>query len=256
MSIDVTAIIMFHHEGKLGTPSILSFQKMVDHGRSAGLKIEAITVLDRPDEETVRVVDSFRDAFDSVLTIDSGDLGIARNFGISHASGSHIAVFDGDDLWGSSWLARAHSWSVNSKIRNAILHPQLVHYFSASDYMVQSRDHAAPAGSKSFHFIHVDSSSIGFDKRAIVFNNLWTSNCFAHRDVFKAFPYKAIDPVSGFGVEDWMWNAETLAAGIRHAVVVDTVHCVRIKDANSLGVQNSRQGLLPPIHLISKQLEL
>lgn len=256
MSIDVTAIIMFHQEGKLATPSILSFRKMVEYSRRAGLQIETITVLDRPDDETVRVLDSFKNDFDSVITIDNGDLGVARNRGISHASGSYIAVFDGDDLWGASWLARAHAWSIENKIRNAILHPQLVHYFSAADYMEQSLSHSAPSNAKSFHFIHVDSGSIGFDKRAIFFNNLWTSNCFAHREVFNAYPYKAVEQVSGFGVEDWMWNAETLAAGIRHAVVADSVHCVRIKESNSLGNQNSKQGLLPPIHLISKQLEV
>jgi glycosyltransferase involved in cell wall biosynthesis len=255
MMIDVTAIIMFHREGKIATPSILSFRKMVEQARSAGLKVETIAVLDRADDETVRVLDGFRSGFDNLIVIDSGDLGVARNQGIRQASGSYISVFDGDDLWGSSWLVRAHAWSVENKDRNAILHPQLVHYFSAADYLVQSRDHVAPTNSKSFHFVHVDSCSIGFDKRAIVFNNLWTSNCFAHRDVFAAFPYKAVDPISGFGVEDWMWNAETLAAGIRHAVVSDSVHCVRIKQSNSLGGQNSRQGLLPAIHLVSKQLE-
>ena len=70
---------------------------------------------------------------------------------------------------------------------------------------------------------------------------------FAHRSVHEKYPYVAIDKQTGFGVEDWSWNIETSWKGLRHLVVDDTVHLIRVKQHGSLGMQNTAEGLLPQL---------
>jgi hypothetical protein len=73
--------------------------------------------------------------------------------------------------------------------------------------------------------------------------------------LFERFPYEQVNHDKGFGVEDWLWNAQTLAAGMRHAVAPDTVHCVRLKQSGSLSTQNTEKFLLPPLHRYARDLE-
>jgi hypothetical protein len=99
----------------------------------------------------------------------------------------------------------------------------------------------------------VDSEAPDFDLSAIVFANLYASQCFARSGLFARYPYPPVERSRGFGVEDWAWNAQTLCDGVRHAVVPDTVCLVRQKP-DSLSLRNIREGLLPPLHLYADRL--
>lgn len=79
----------------------------------------------------------------------------------------------------------------------------------------------------------------------IRFENLWSANVLARRALYEKFPYKKSERRKGLGVEDWSWNIETVAAGVEHDIVEETVHLIRVKDTGSLGVQNATEGLLP-----------
>ena len=97
----------------------------------------------------------------------------------------------------------------------------------------------------SVYLVHRSSEAPAFKRDVLFLNNVWTANVFARRAVHTRFPYAAVDKASGFGVEDWSWNIQTLWRGIPHLIVPDTVHLIKIKDAGSLGRQNVVQGLLP-----------
>jgi hypothetical protein len=96
--------------------------------------------------------------------------------------------------------------------------------------------------------MHHDSRDSTFDREALRFNNVYTSNTFAPIDIYKSFPFLEVNAELGFGVEDWAWNAMTLMRGVEHIAVPDTVHLVRVKGSASLGKENASRGLLPPLH--------
>lgn len=249
----ITAIIVFHREGALAVPSILSFIRMVKATREHGLKVEAVAILDKADPTTKSLVELHSRDFDVISEVAFGDLGKTRNHAIEHAKGKYIACVDGDDLWGINWLTEAYR-SCEIESRSIIYHPKLIWYFCADDYIGQQNG-KRPEYSKSFAFIQVDSRHTAFDPKSLYFSNVWTANSFGLREIYVEYPYRAVNSDTGFGVEDWTWNAETLSSGIKHGVVEGTVHCVRIKSSGSLGQQNMRNGILPSVYKFADALE-
>ena len=231
---DITVTVHFHREGALVLPALASMRDMVEAARTKGLNVESRAVLDRADDLTRRLVASRGAWLCGVEEVSVGDLGLARNAGIRSARGEFVAVLDGDDLWGAEWLHLAYSAAKGAGV--AIWHPEYLYYFY--DFEVLSP--YCPDISV------MEASDVPeFDRDAKFFGNLWSANAFALRTVFLRHTYRAVDRETGFGVEDWSWNIETLLAGIPHRIVRDTVHLIRKKEMGSLHMQNVRNGLLP-----------
>ncbi len=246
-SCDITAIVNFHAEGIYAEAAIRSFERMCRCAQDQGLVVEKMAVLDRADALTTRIVQDASAVFDAIEFVDFGDLGDSRNHGVQRATGKYLALFDGDDMWGSSWLHRAHHEVSRSK-KDVIAHPEWMYYFSDEDFSRTSLYEKPASGSRSFFMRHIGSKSSRFDVAAIMFNNVYSSNSFARRSLLLRFPYLKVDRMKGLGVEDWYWNAMTLRHGIEHLAVPESVHVIRVKSsASSLGVRNAASGLLPPL---------
>lgn len=246
--IDIGLTIVFHREGPLAVPALASMADMADRTTAAGLRLETRAILDRPDHDTQRIVRKAGRWLDDIVTVDFGDLGASRNEGTRLSSCSHLAFLDGDDLWGADWLVRAAAALLATRgPDDAVWHPEWLYYFDDRDFAVHTAGGLPKTGARSFLLRHVASDSPELDRRGLLMNNFWTANVFAPRSLHERFPYREIDRSAGFGIEDWSWNIETLAAGVRHAVVPDAVHLIRVKQSGSLGVQNSLDGLLPAI---------
>lgn len=244
----ISAIINFHAEGLLAPASLASYFRCCAAAAASGFEVETIAILDRASAETAACVEVCRSRLSIVEHVDFGDLGESRNHAVRAASGDLIAFFDGDDLWGSDWLALAARSVAQLASGETIFHPEVVYYFDQADYPVQSADVTPSALARSFHLIHQDSASSMFDAGALLFNNVWTSNVVAARRTLLRHPLPRVDHQGGFGVEDWTWNVSTLAAGIRHAVVPGTVELVRVRDTPSLSQRNLQRRLIPPLH--------
>lgn len=245
MNIDCSLILNVHREGKALIPSLLSLGDVVETAKASGLTLEVLAVLDEPDVATQTVLGECAHIFDGVHQVRLGDLGQARNFGIDRAQGQFVAVLDGDDLWCSDWVVKARAEAERDSSTEVILHPEFAYFFDAADEDLGSPTSHPASSARSFVMTHRSSDDPKFDRSALLFNNVWTSNSFARRETFLAHPYKKVDAGRGTGFEDWSWNAETLVAGFVHRIVPGTVHMVRIKHQGSLGSDNARQGLLP-----------
>ena len=245
---DITVIIIFHKEGNLCIPALSSMKDMIDRARDKGLRIEARAVLDKPDAITKSMVYDRGAFLDHIDEVDVGDLGLARNIGTQNASGQFLAFLDGDDLWGDEWLTLAHQEATqpNAPIIG-VWHPSTLYYFSTKDYNNHSLTANPKAGLEGFYFNHFSSQDDAFNKNTLFLNNVWSANFFAHREVYLNNPYKPVMRDSGFGIEDWSWNLETVWKNIPHLVVRNTVHIIRLKEFGSLGKQNTAEGLL--VHL-------
>ncbi len=242
----ITATVIFHREGAFAIPALGSMHDAVKAARDAGLEVEARAILDRPDDTTRTIVSALGQWLDERAEVDFGDLGSARNEGVRRAGGEFLAFLDGDDLWGSRWLVEGHRAAKSKGEEQAIWHPELLYYFDERDFDRQSSAAFPRAATQSYYFRQVASDRDGFDARILGMQNLWSANVFCPRSVHLTFPYRSIDRSTGFGVEDWTWNIETLAAGVQHLVVADAVHMILVK-GKSLGTNNVADGLLPYI---------
>lgn len=243
-SYQISATIIFHSEGNLAIPSLGSFLAMVDRARSTGLSVQPQILLDRPTQATAEFVAERRSIVDRLEEVDFGDLAATRNYGVERADGEYLAFFDGDDLWCDDWLVLAHA-AARDEPSPGIWHPEFLYYFQEADYDRHSTTDIPKPDAQSFWMRHSASDGPGFDRTKILFNNLWTANVFARKELHLRFPYRHFDRQKGFGVEDWSWNIETLFAGVPHKIVPDSVHLIRQKTLGSLGTRNMEEGLLP-----------
>lgn len=245
--VDLTLVLNFHAEGHLAKVSTASAAMAVQRAKRGGNQVRLIAVMDRPDELTRSVVESHGSIWDGILECDFGDLGLARNFAVDSVATPWLCFMDGDDLCGDEWLVKACLVAETEDCSRAFLHPEWIFYFNESDLLNQSQTATPRPGAKSFYMRQVSSTEPHFDANVLRFNNVYTSNQLGMISLYKGFPFRSVDHVRGFGVEDWTWNATGLAMGVRHLVVPETVHLVRVREIDSLGKANARANLLPEL---------
>ena len=213
MSTDVVIIVPGHSEGILARRTLKAAQKSADYARQRGISVEIVGVLDRATIETRAVFDEF---VNYRFEVDYGDLGETRNFGVAATDAKYVAFCDADDLFGLTWVHDA--FQTAEKLGAAVLHPQLIAFFGDVQQI--------------FLREHLSTDDGRFDYDTLTQYNAWSALCFARRDVLLGTPYVAVG--KGCGYEDWQFNLDTLAKGIPHVAVPNTIHWVRVKAKGSL----------------------
>jgi hypothetical protein len=206
MTFDITAAVIVHREGALAAASIRSLEAAAALAEAAGLTIERSYVLDRPDTATRSLIEQMCPAPWQGIILDAGDQGAARNHAAETARGQYIAFLDGDDLWGQSWLVRAHAAAAGLR-PEAIIHPEFAYFFEGDATILR----------------HVDQDDPEFDLDLLRAVNYWDGLCFCRTAIYRAHPYAPRDLARGWALEDWHWNCETLNAGYRHRIAPETV---------------------------------
>ncbi|HTA37428.1 MAG TPA: glycosyltransferase family A protein [Candidatus Acidoferrales bacterium] len=225
--IDVTAVLNVHDEAILTGPSVLNFEATIGRARDAGLAVESLVVLDKPTPETVLQFEHAQARGHRIVMSDAGNLALARNVAVEHASGRFVGFLDADDLWSENWLAEAFAFCRSQKAVAA--HSEFNLFFGKSPGTIVA---------------HADSKDAAFDPDVLRVANYWDSLVFTSRETLQKHPYAPIDFVEGYGYEDWHWNCLTFAAGIHHRPVPGTVHFKRRRE-RSLTTESIDSDLLP-----------
>jgi glycosyltransferase involved in cell wall biosynthesis len=179
-------------------------------------KYELIVVIDKAAGDTTQaVVDLIGEAPAGVrvqpITIDTGDLGPARNVGVKMARGRFVSFIDADDAMGCTFLRTMFEHARRYDHDDFILHHRWSCMFSAA----------------SFWHYHVGSDDPCFSPKDTIQYNPASALAFGPKSVFERFPYRPANDTWGW--EDWTHYTETLGAGVEHPCVDGTVFFVRMK---------------------------
>ena len=133
------------------------------------------------------------------------------------------SFIDADNLFGLKWIPKFYDY-LEGLGRDVVVHPEYHVAFEAENVVWKQ----------------LSSTDPDFNPGIFMEFNYWDANCAAKKSLLSKFPYQPTISSKGFGFEDWHFNCETIAAGIEHHVVPQTVHFLRKKRTGSL-LASSRQ---------------
>ncbi len=234
-----TAIINVHREGALLTPTLRSLILAKKVAAEAGFTVRFDVVADRPDARTLYVVEQFAEHINRVQTVEYGNLTMSRDHGITNSETDLVFLHDGDDLYSSNWYTALWKQIVSGAFDdNTVYHTRLFARFGALYDVCKIPD----------------STSIAFDPYSLLVDWYFSNKCVFNRKLVQDYPIPPIDKTRGLGNEDWSWSADTIAAGVRHTFLPDTICFYRVKPSHlSLGavkgVMQSRSPLYETAHI-------
>lgn len=243
---DLTVIVTTHAEGRLLRPTVRSIELALLRVQDAGWSAELLFICDRIDTRTQFEVNYWVTRREDlpfevrVMQVELGESGAARNAGVSAASGRYVAFVDGDDLISEDYLLGAIG-RLDACSIPTIMHPHLVVSFGARSLLWETESTL--------------SGTITY--RDLLRHNQWPSSSVLPRTLGLQHPYRILHPGEGYGPEDWIWNIDTVAAGIAHDVVPDSMFFYRVRESG--GVNNRHvDSILPAFDLagLKKHLPL
>jgi len=229
-TVNLSVIVTFHNEDYLVGATIGSLVEALELTTKKGISTEVCFALDKASPTTDRLVKTHAIELGiTVLEFKFGDQGLVRNACVENVKGEYVAFLDGDDMFGYDWLWRGWEVAVSAP-SSVIVHPEVNLYFEGFYSL----------------FVHCSSDDEYFDKDFIRVRNYWDAMCLAKRETLVEFPYRQRDVDLGFAYEDWDWNMRTLAAGIKHDVVRDTIHFKRRRKYSQSKYSRDRGAIYQP----------
>lgn len=226
---DISIALTCHREGLLAGLSIKSALRCIQEARKIDLSCELLVILDRSDSLTKATITTALGSEEAlILETQFGDPGLARNHASEACHGQYLSYLDADDLWSYNWLTSA--WLMLKKNPGIIAHSQCNIVF----------------GDRNDVWWHVDSESSDFDPDYLAWSNYWDALSFAQSEIYRRFPFRANNFEQGFGHEDWLWNHQTLMAGVAHRPVANTIHFKRARSSSQMSKVNDHGNLTWP----------
>lgn len=228
----ISQIVTFHAEGVLAHYTLSGLLRVRDYAQMKKVPLEFILVLDKADAITSRIVKNHPliSKMDQIIEVNHGDLSSSRNSGVNVARGDYIGTMDGDDYYSANWPVAALEVARNADTP-VIVHPELCVSFGASH---------------SVTYI-VDMDKNHFSSAVCLSLHPWVSCSFGAKEIYITYPYHYTNVrETGFGYEDWHWNVELLAHGIKHVCAPETALFYRRKVESMVTTMASSGAIIRP----------
>ena len=209
---DISVVMTFHRVGRLAHSSIEAAHAAISYAEHKGLRVEFIFTLDRPDTETEDICKSYLCEGTRMFEVDYGSVALTRNFGAERAEAAYLAHIDSDDLFSENWLYSAYVQAAKASTPS-VFHPEATIHFEGTKLLTKA----------------IESDDLEYLKERMWEGALWGPHTFASREIYIQYKFPDLKIEEGFGYEDWHWTCETLAAGVKHVIVPDTLLCYRAK---------------------------
>lgn len=219
---DISIVVAAHAEGLIAHKTLLSVKQAVQELEKAGKTYEIIATLDKPSPETMHYFATQQLLPVKTLVLAYGELASSRNHGIQEARGKHIALLDADDLVSRNWFVEGLQ--------------------KVDDQTVVHTEYSINFGESSIIWHKKNSLDKRHEALRNVDANQWDSALIAQRQLLKKYPFQANQ--NGLAPEDWHFNCQTLAAGVRHIVAPRTILYVRRKEISMMTEQAASKNAL------------
>ncbi len=232
----VSVVLNVHREADYLPKTLKSIAASVEHAVCHGVDAEMVVVFDRSDPRTIEVVNSAEAGFPCRVFstfVDNGNLALSRNAGVDASHGEFVLVMDADDL-------------VSVNFVFALLQALV----GLTDASLAFARYCLGFGDVNYIMKVYDAEEIS--TLAFIDNNPLFSRVMFRREVFRENRYVATAPASPFHFEDWHWNCECLAAGLRFAVADDAILYYRQRSGSLMDeARKQRQTQIAPSRLFT-----
>jgi len=199
----LSIIVTLHHEGIIAHKTLLSIEQCLKEF-SKPITYEIILHVDNGDEDTINYIKQYKKKTGYRIFYNSfGEPSMSRNFSVNKASGDYVLCIDGDDLISKNFII--DGLDILQKTKNEIiLHPETNITFGYNEQQPRL-------------WRMSDSFSDDEDTLIMFGRNRWCTGTFLKTSTAKKYPY--ISANKGFGYEDWCFNSDTRAGGVKHLVI-------------------------------------
>lgn len=220
--VDLTVGITAHNEGVIAHKTMLSVFEALKNVEKAGYSYEIMVHVDNGDNETIEYFERYRkDKNIKIVHNKFGDLGKSRNFLAQGALGDFVSFLDADDLISDNWFVNALDM-LKKTDEIIVVHPEVSLTFGDGG-----------------HTLWIQHGDTNRNIEILCGANRWISVCMAKKNVFLDTPYPVAK--NGYGNEDWWFNTETVAKGIKHTVAKNAVQFYRRKKGSLLLSNNDKK---------------
>ena len=228
-SLDISIILTFHNEGAVIHKTFLALRRMVKKLDEQRVSYEVIAHIDNGDEDTRNVIKRESENFDIKIFENSfGEPSQSRNYAVSMAKGKYVCLMDGDDLFSENWLLDAYNLQEESK-EDIIFHPECNLTFGLDEQPRLWRMR--------------NSFDLDNDTLILLGRNRWCSGTFLKRSVANKFHYEKA--IGCYGFEDWHYNCETRAHGVKHNVVPGSILFYRVRKGSTYSKHTGQNTTIP-----------
>lgn len=232
--IDLTVVVTAHNEGLVAHKTMRGVLAGLVKIENAGFSWEIVVNIDNGDMETVNYFKRYKgDARVRVFENSFGDTAPSRNFAIKKARGEFVAVIDGDDLVSDNWMPTALKM-LKETDEKMIVHPEAVLTFG-----VDLKNNVLTMQKPSYE--------IEKDRLVLLGENRWCATLMTSKVILQKFPYRLMG--AGYGHEDYVFDVETVGAGVLHQIAPGTVLFYRRSNKSRLSTSTRGHVTIPYMDL-------